>query len=388
VKRSFLPNTQTPIKMIKVLKVAFGIICFGILTNNFWLMSHWSERRGIPDDACYLRQAHLFQKLGLGGLDTDIASEKDRYFERLANESGHSEWFTPKGASCHIAQPGTTKRVLQYPPGTGFLLSLFPEGFQFIPLYATATSILFCLGLSAILYAQRLPSVLMAGTMGAAALYLMINPTKVSYSSAPTMVFCAAIGFFTALFLKADGRRDRWIAAGMAGLLLGLSVCLRLPNLLLSAGYFVLLARLVLIRRELLTGVAFGVAYAVGLIPTLVANAINAGSPFATTYGGQDVAPPQFSYKIFSSYLFDTQGLLVLIALAWLARLLFVRGTPALRGAAIIVGVNLLVSGGFFLTHPIFSPYYLMPAAMLSLWTLLFTDLQYQARLKTQRMAS
>ena len=32
-----------------------------------------------------------------------------------------------------------TKYVLQYPPGTGFVLALFPAGFQVIPLYVLAS---------------------------------------------------------------------------------------------------------------------------------------------------------------------------------------------------------------------------------------------------------
>ena len=33
--------------------------------------------------------------------------------------------------------PTTNKCVMQYPPGTGFVLALFPAGFQVIPLYVT-----------------------------------------------------------------------------------------------------------------------------------------------------------------------------------------------------------------------------------------------------------
>ena len=36
-------------------------------------------------------------------------------------------------------------------------------------------------------------------------------------------------------------------------------------------------------------GALFGAAFLAGMAPTLLANAINAGSPFSTTYGGVDV---------------------------------------------------------------------------------------------------
>ena len=41
-------------------------------------MSRWSESRGVYDDICYLRQAHLFQRFGLRGINTDIAFDDDR----------------------------------------------------------------------------------------------------------------------------------------------------------------------------------------------------------------------------------------------------------------------------------------------------------------------
>ena len=40
-------------------------------------MSGWNEARGVFDDICYLRQAHLFQRFGLGGVDTDISRDDD-----------------------------------------------------------------------------------------------------------------------------------------------------------------------------------------------------------------------------------------------------------------------------------------------------------------------
>ena len=41
--------------------------------------------------------------------------------------------------------------------------------------------------------------------------------------------------------------------------------------------------------------VSFGAAYLVGLAPTLIANAVNAGSALKTTYSSGDAVPPDFS---------------------------------------------------------------------------------------------
>ena len=48
------------------LKAVCGLLCFLVLASNVWSMSRWNEARGVYDDVCYLRQAHLFQKFGAG----------------------------------------------------------------------------------------------------------------------------------------------------------------------------------------------------------------------------------------------------------------------------------------------------------------------------------
>jgi hypothetical protein len=56
-------------------------------------MSHWTEARGVFDDICYLRQAHLFQRFGLSGLDTDISRDDDHYLASKLNETGFNGAF-------------------------------------------------------------------------------------------------------------------------------------------------------------------------------------------------------------------------------------------------------------------------------------------------------
>ena len=73
----------------------------------------------------------------------------------------------------------------------------------------------------------------------------------------------------------------------LLGLLLGVSVNCRLANLLLSSGYVLFLLGALLSSRKRLAfneGLGFGIALPLGMAPTLLANATNAGSPLATTY--------------------------------------------------------------------------------------------------------
>ncbi len=362
---------------MKLLKILCGLACLLVLASNVRSMSHWNEARGVYDDVCYLRQAHLFQRFGLGGFDTDISRDDDHYLASKLQEVGFPTWNDVTTVPCHTPMPATKKKVLQYPPGTGMVLALFPQGYQVIPLYVTATAIVFGFALLAVFYARSIASVLLAGGFGCLAIYLMINPAKASYSMAPTMVACAAAGYLTARSFTATPHHRLWLAI-LLGLVLGVSVDFRLPNLFLSSGYFLFLLFSYLSSRKtqiFLLGAAFTVAYLIGLAPTLLANAINAGSPFATTYGGQDVAPPDFSLSIVWQYVADMQFVLLVLAGASTAVILRTRGDDGVRRVALVTAANLAVNLAFFLSHPVFTPYYTIPIAMLSLWSLMFASL-------------
>ncbi len=279
---------------------------------------------------------------------------------------------------CHNAMPKTRKFVVQYPPGTGFLLSLFPEGYQVIPMFVSATVLVFGFALLGIFAARTTPSVLVTTAFGCVAIYIMVNPVKASYSVAPTMVVCAVVGYLTArLFVRRASDHRLWLTV-LLGFTLGLSVNLRLANLFLSAGYFLFFLVAFLSDRRLETmarGFCFGAAFVVGMTPTLVANAINAGNPFATTYGGEDVSAPGFSVNIILQYVADMQFVLLALAAASLAYLLHTAKDAGVRTVALITAANLAANLAFFLTHPLVTPYYTVPIAMLSLWSLSFASL-------------
>jgi hypothetical protein len=66
------------------------------------------------------------------------------------------------------------------------------------------------------------------------------------------------------------------------------------------------------------------------------------------------------------------QGALILLIAAWAIVAL---ASNVRKTAASIVAVNIALNLGFFLTHSISTPYYLMPLVLLSMWTLLFSFL-------------
>jgi hypothetical protein len=249
-------------------------------------------------------------------------------------------------------------------------------------MYMLATIVVLGFALFALSLARSMRSVLMAGTFGCLAIYLMVNPVKASYSMAPTVVVCALAGCLTARWLTSPRSQPRiWLLAPI-GFLLGLTVDFRLANLFLASGYGLFLLVAFLAERTMsrfLQGALFGVALLAGVIPTIVSYVVNAGSPFASTYGNNpDVRPLDFSFAVVRDYLADPlQTLLIVIGVAgsiWLLRQ--ANGT---RRVAQLTMANLALNLAFFFTYPIATPYYTIPISLLTLWTLLFAVLFREA---------
>jgi len=168
----------------------------------------------------------------------------------------------------------------------------------------------------------------------------------------------------------------------LLGFVLGLSVNFRLPNLFLSSAYFLFFLVASLSSRSMklaLQGALFTLAFLIGMAPTLIANAVNAGSPLATTYSGPDVVRPDFAPDVAWQYIADVQFILLAFVGASTVFHLCMGRTRGIRRVALMVTVNLLVNLAFFMSHPLFTTYYTIPITMLSLWSLQFNWLMQPA---------
>ena len=173
------------------------------------------------------------------------------------------------------------------------------------------------------------------------------------------------------------------LLTALIGLLIGLAVNFRLPNLFLSSGYL----HILLWSHSCCPGKSkpscrasySESAFLIGMAPTLLANAINAGSPFSTTYGGADVAPPELNVGVIWAYVADMQFVLLVLAGAWTALMLRLHRERHKADRSCHRPEILLVNLVFFMSHPVFTPYYTIPVAMLSLWSLLFASLMQPA---------
>ncbi len=371
-------------KNASALKIVFAVLCLVMLALQLRSMSGWNEARGVFDDLCYLRQAHLFQRFGLAGFDTDMSRDDDGYVRSKFKEIGFSGWKDQKELPCHNSFPARGKIVIQYPPGVGMVLALFPADHQVVPMFWLSTIAVFGVALLAIFRARKPASIVTAGLFGCLAIYLMINPIKASYSMAPTAVLCALCGYLTARWLVAPHYDSKMAPVVALGFLLGLSVNFRLANLFLAGGYGVFLLLSFLVSRttaRFLQGVLFGIAVITAMAPTIVSYWVNTGSPFTSTYhGAPTVLPLDFTFSVVWEYLGDTlQTALLALAIAGAAALWLARES-GLERVGRLTAANLAINLAFFLTYAIATPYYTIPIALLSLWTSLFAAVEQEGQ--------
>jgi hypothetical protein len=360
-------------------------------------MSRWHEGPWGADHFCYLRQAQLFKSNGfLAGLNTELQYEPARYLLATAKQLDYPHklpqpfWSGAVNPPCHNYIEATDKLVITYPPGTGWALSVFPEGFQVRGLYVFSATAIFLVFFLSILMARSPAALVMMLVLGCMTLYLMINPAKSSFSIAPSIVCCLLLGLVTPIMFEASERRTRFLLAAAAGLLLGLAINLRIANAFLSVGYFLVFAfrffrmpsRESFGQPALLT-----LGFVVGLAPTLAAQAINAGHPLATVYRGSDVALPHLGWaQVFAGlrwYLSGSQGLIVAMSILGVVLLIAAGSRVRLRNAAAIAAItaiNVLFNLTYFVTHPVLSQYYAVPVAMLTIFTIGFAFYEAERR--------
>src|SRR6476660_6092008 len=128
-------------------------------------------RTGAKPAACTMTSAICARPicsrdLGLAAWIRTFPATMTAIWRQNLKEIGFPTWRDTATAPCHTPMPATKKLVMQYPLGTGFVMALFPQGFQVIPLYVSATVIVFDFALLAIFYARSRSSILLTGAFG------------------------------------------------------------------------------------------------------------------------------------------------------------------------------------------------------------------------------
>lgn len=367
------------------------VILLGIYFYNVAQLGPWLEAEVPtgPDQFCYLRQAQLFEQKGIAaGFDTAIDFEGTRYLISKAKALGfpalpESSWIGTVAPHCHRYKAATDKLVSQYPPGTGFLLSFFPEGKRVRDSYIAIQTVALAWFLYLILFARNAPVAWTNCALGSFLLAMIDYEGQMSFSLPPTMLICTLLGYCTVKMLVTTGDAERNRFAVACGLLLGISVSMRTANILISGAFFLAFMDAYWKkpdRRIIRTAALFSISLAIALIPSLIANAINAGSPFATTYGGEDAAAPALHWRNIAAaadYYFLGEGIGFVfdagIALTVLFELYRRRSSvKKIECLSFINTVTWLIAAAYYLTHEVLNSYYLIPTAMFSIALVVF----------------
>jgi hypothetical protein len=355
------------------------------------------------DDFAYARQAELLRANGLPtGLDTRVNAPEARFIIDVAASvsSDSTQWSEAVAPHCHHYNAAVGHVIDQYPPGTGLILSVFPEsrslGFAFI-IGMTLISIVF------VLIASQSSNV---GGMivGLATLALidvtMMHPTALLSASVPISIaiipLCAWLSLVA--FPPPKERADVSLAAAF-GLVAGLLVAIRLTNLFMLPG----VACAIALNRELWRSAkikesaaalvaAIGGFLLAGAGLVLTADWINAGSPFATTYSPHDATPPILSKELFTTNFAFYMGtgfaapITVAAFVILILRTIVVSyrrrwsSSGASFGAIVCYALSLI----FFCIHLVRIDYYMLPASSMTLCLIAF-DIMLNKHAKASR---
>ena len=355
---------------------AFALSLAGLVLASTRLM----DDPASCDAFAYLREARLFAARGwIGGLDTRVDDAGARLLVRIAQATGRpaGDWQHAVAPPCHHYEPQVGRVIDQYPPGTALALSLFSDGARLRQAMLAAGTILLALLAAMVLAAGAGPLVAAETAAMALAGWLLLVRGLMPLAEMVYSVVVTVPPLALLCALMTIGRRDgaslRRLAACAfgCGLLAGLLAGVRLPNLLLLPALVAGLWRPG--WRLWLPALTAGLA--VGLAPLAAADLINAGGVLRTTYAALDTAPaslaPDLVLAALRFYLIDF-GLLSLWPLAALAIGLELasreRSAPALRAAGLALALPL----AFFAVHTPTIRYYLVPAVLFAVLTVLF----------------
>jgi hypothetical protein len=352
------------------------VMLASIFYSNVSRQARWIEVPHACDWFIFLRQAQLFQQHGLiSGLDTGLRDANTRYLIEKAKSlrATHPALMPAVGPYCHEYKEKTDHLSIVSPPGTGLGLSFFPAGRQERLVFTACSTIILLFLAAVVLRARSWPVPVAAGALGVlcfSGMYKFVH----DWSIQPSVVLAMLAGYFAVRLFEAAANHLGPIWAILLGISVGFAADFRLANGLLAFGVAAGLGTMFLqgLRVQAVRLLAAFVAGAViGSLPLLLANAINAGDPFTSTYGAGNTQALHFNWETFRRgfefYFIERMTVAALIAVPTiaLAALALTRRKLALGGidSALVCAVtNLANSVGFFLFYEILQWYYPFPA--------------------------
>ena len=233
----------------------------------------------------------------------------------LQNNLPVTRWDEAIAPHAHHYTPQSGSVIVQYPPGTGLVLSMFPQGEAVYRLNRLVVWVFTVTGFAALAIATwkrawgSIGLVVLALTVG---FMVMARLGALSFSMNAGLVPILLTSVFSLVALRfktADRDRLALLFALLAGMSLGLATMIRLPSFLLSAGFLVLLWPGIRNFRIKSLPVAFALGVTVaGVIPVAVNQHKVAGAWYLPTYSSADAELPTLQYLGRSASYFLVNG--------------------------------------------------------------------------------
>jgi hypothetical protein len=373
----------------------FGYLWLGALAGALVLSARYTYQRSLSVEeyafACdpfgYLRMARQVReavaKLELPQFHLESAQTRLLIDLMQSREVPRELWEEMVAPHAHHYFPRAGSVGVQYPPGTGLILALFPEGQAVEGLNRATVALILITGVLVLIFAGMRQAWLSAGFVAMAPYLGLVVLRKIgtdsfSINAALVPLLWGFLGVFAALGLRSSPGRDRAasVAAFVGGCLLGLAILIRLPVVFLVPGLLTLLWP----RswrpsiRDLPMPFSLGVM-ATGIVPLLAHQYHMTGAWYLPTYGSADGAPPSLK-PLWANLVYYFGGgrgsqhnwsLIVLLIgiggfIAYRPR--HKRPQLGLSWARLTVSALTLwgLPTGYFLTHHIAISYYLIPA--------------------------
>jgi MFS family permease len=210
------------------------------------------------------------------------------------------DWEELVAPHAHHYFPASGFVGVQYPPGTGLILALFPEGRAVYGLNRLVVISFLLTGLASFALAAWRQAWISVGLVVLALVVGLeilgrIGSLSFSINTAlvPMLVTCLMV--LASLWFQTRNRnKTAWLIAFSAGLFLGVAILIRLPAVLFAPGFLILLwpKSWRAAFRGLPAALMLGILPA--LIPIFVNQHMTAGSWYLSTYARNDTALPTF----------------------------------------------------------------------------------------------
>ena len=311
-------------------------------------------------------------------------------------------WDEVVAPHAHHYMPQSGYVGVQYPPGTGLVLALFPQGEAVYRLNRLVVLVFVLAGIATLMLAvlrgawASLGLVTLALSFGLLVLG-RLGALSFSMNAVLVPILLTTVFSLLALWLKTANReRLAMLFALVAGLSLGFAMMIRLPSFLLSAGFLVLLWPGLRSFRIKSLPVVFSLGVTIaGVIPVVINQHAVAGAWYLSTYARVDAAPPTLESVGPNLSFFlgngpasvDNWALVTgLIGLGGFL-LLFVRRNPdefkrvglSWKRLVLAIATLWLIPIAYFLSHHVTGPHYMISSIFATLTLIGFAALAIEA---------